>query len=102
MIFTITLAYEGKEYTYQHEFSETNDTYKTTEELAEYMYTEGNYACDCNRSDFITRNCDANFPEMECGDTIKLVSLTPRPTYQKRTIYLQQTSGLYLPEGLDV
>jgi hypothetical protein len=73
--FTIKLAYQGKQYTYTHEFYETNDAYKTVEELAEYMYTWGNYSCDCNKSDFIGRHCDKTFPEMKCGTEIQLVSV---------------------------
>ena len=97
MLFTITLEYQGRQYIYQQEFTETNDTYKTTEELVEYLYEEGNYACDCNRSDFIAEYCDEGFPEFECGREIKLVSLEPRPVYPERTIYLQQSNGLYVP-----
>lgn len=75
MIFTVTLAYQDKEYTYEHGFSETNGENMTAEELATYLYEEGNYACDCNRSDFINEHCDENFPEMGCGHTIRLLSL---------------------------
>ncbi len=36
----------------------------------EYIWTEGNYSCDCNRSSFLG---DAH---AKCGDTIRLVRLT--------------------------
>jgi hypothetical protein len=97
LIFTITLEYHGKQYTYQQEFTETNSAYKTTEELVEYLYEEGNYACDCNRSAFIAEHCDEDFPELECGREIKLVSLEPRPVYPEQTVFMQQASGLYVP-----
>ncbi len=46
----------------------------------EYMWEEGNYACDCNRRLFIARLTDPNFsaddPSLEpCGHTIQLISL---------------------------
>lgn len=42
---------------------------------AEFMWTDGNYNCDCNRSLYIGRQCDKSFPEMTCGEQIELVSL---------------------------
>jgi hypothetical protein len=42
--------------------------------VAHYIYEEGNYSCDCNRSLFLKRIgvvCD----ELECGETIKLSNL---------------------------
>lgn len=52
-------------------------------ESVEFMWREGNYGCDCNKRLFLARECqidpeniDAdNFDNMQCGDTIKLVSL---------------------------
>lgn len=73
--FEITLEYEGKTYTIIDTF-EAWDQYCDARYVAEYMYNEGNYACDCNRSQFIAEQCDASFPELECGDAIKLVSIT--------------------------
>lgn len=67
----VTLRYQGKEYTflydYIHEEKDAEGVY--------FNWTEGNFSCDCNRSDFIARFCDEDFPELECGDTIKLTSL---------------------------
>ncbi len=40
--------------------------------LSEFMFEEGNYSCDCNRSLFIQAT-DPSFPAYECGETIKLV-----------------------------
>jgi hypothetical protein len=100
LIFTITLEYQGEQYTYQHEItsSERQKAENWTDEvLAEYLYEEGNYACDCNRSDFIAEHCDKNFPELECGDTVNLISLEPRPVYPERNVYVQQAIGLYVP-----
>ena len=47
-----------------------------------FMYEEGNYSCDCNKSSFIKRQRDPQFPEMECGDEVELVDLII--TYEKR------------------
>lgn len=40
-----------------------------------FMWTEGNFGCDCNKSLFIQRQCDDDFPDRDCGDDIALVSL---------------------------
>lgn len=43
-------------------------------ESAAYMFEEGNYSCDCNRSSFLAA---AGHPveEMDCGDEIKMTDL---------------------------
>jgi len=61
--FIITLEYKNQKYS----FIDKNTTY--------FMWEEGNYSCDCNKSLFIQRNCCPDFPEMECGDRITLVSM---------------------------
>lgn len=45
----------------------------SAQQAAEWMFNEGNYACDCNRSLFINEYCDKDFPDMDCGDTIELI-----------------------------
>jgi hypothetical protein len=72
--FEITLEYEGKTYVIIDTF-EAWDEYRDACHVAEYMYTEGNYGCDCNRSQFIGKQCDENFPELPCGREINLVSI---------------------------
>lgn len=52
---------DGVRHPYEYDYG-----YGWSGELAEYMFMDGNYSCDCNRSDFI------GIEEMECGDTIKL------------------------------
>ena len=69
----ITLDYKGHIYSYTENFG-----YEYPADSARYMYEEGNYACDCNRSLFIERHCNDEFQEMGCGDEIKLVSLKIR------------------------
>lgn len=46
--------------------------YEYPKESALFMFTDGNYSCDCNKSLFIIRNCDRNFKELACGNEIKL------------------------------
>lgn len=42
----------------------------------EFMYTDGNYACDCNRKLFLARAKQQPEPvEDRCGDTLKIKSL---------------------------
>jgi len=67
----VTLRYKGKDYTflYYHIYKEQNTN------AVYFNWTEGNFSCDCNRSDFIVQYCCSSFPELECGSTIELVSL---------------------------
>lgn len=56
-----------------------NRDYETIEQ-AEFSWREGNCSCDCTRGDFIARTEDYDDPDLPCGDTIKLVSLTNAET----------------------
>jgi hypothetical protein len=68
----VTLEHEGKSYTLHPDFD--YDEF----DQADFVWTDGNFACDCNRSIFINEINDS-FPLLECGDTIKLTELKPRP-----------------------
>ncbi len=54
--------YDGKEFTFIKEFSDTMDA-----ETIAFIYCDGNWSCDCNRSLDIQHNCDKDFPELECS-----------------------------------
>lgn len=72
----ITLEYKGIRYHIQDEFSEwTTDENNNPVEGDCFIWTDGNYSCDCNRALFIQRVGFPDFPDMECGDAIKLVSI---------------------------
>jgi hypothetical protein len=66
----ITLSYKGKIYHIHDEWHEWTD-----ENFPPYIWMEGNYACDCNRSDFINNQCDPNFELINCGEEIKLITI---------------------------
>jgi hypothetical protein len=66
----VKLKYNNKEYEYNQDFS-----YEYPANLVHFMYEEGNYSCDCNRSLFIQRHCDSSFKEIGCGEKIQLMSL---------------------------
>lgn len=79
----VTLRHEGTDYTFTYPHPYRGKTREHAEAGMRYLWTEGNYGCDCNRFDFITVYCNVelvpegapgwlNFP---CGDTIELVSL---------------------------
>jgi hypothetical protein len=78
-----TLKYKGKQYTVHMDWGPSKDrTEEEDEHLAYYMWTDGNYSCDCNRLAFISDEYE-DFPDPEdenghidCGETVKLVSLT--------------------------
>lgn len=57
---------DGSEYAYCDDFG-----YGYSAGSARYMYEEGNYSCDCNRSEFL-RNLGVPIDELDCGDTIEM------------------------------
>lgn len=68
-IFVGTFEHEGKQYILHYNFG-----YEYPEEQAEFMFEDGNYSCDCNRSIFINREYDTNInPDCNCGDSIELI-----------------------------
>lgn len=67
-IFVGTFKYKDKEFILHYDFG-----YGYSEESAIFMFEDGNYACDCNRSIFIRQEYGENtIPELDCGDEIKL------------------------------
>lgn len=124
MRYTITLAYEDKEYTFQDTYDYQGwDAERDADYRVTWMYTEGDFGCDCNRSDFLYQYCNVDFrgnPRAEldtgytsgevytlpCGDTITLVSIKdgdrvvwPEPPSPMPPVYVQRQSGLYVPES---
>lgn len=68
-VFVGTFQYEYTDFIIHYDFG-----YEYPEESAIYMFTDGNYACDCNRSLFIRREYGENsIPELDCGDEIMLI-----------------------------
>lgn len=76
----VTLRHGGIDYDFFQRYGEPHPVTGIADDDpihgARYMWEEGNFDCDCNRSLFIGEHCDASFPEMECGEDIKLISLT--------------------------
>jgi hypothetical protein len=64
----ITVKYRGKEYSFEYDFG-----YEYPIVDAKYMFSTGNYSCDCDLSLFI-RSDYPDFPELKCGDEIRMVS----------------------------
>jgi len=56
----------GKKYPFEYDFG-----YAYEPESAEYMFFDGNYSCDCNKSNFLSDKYP-EITEMECGDEIVL------------------------------
>ena len=69
----VELEFKGKTYSFDYDFGEYSI------QGAEFMFTEGNYSCDCNKSQFIREHCDPKFPEFPCSDEIKLTGLFLKP-----------------------
>ena len=59
------LVYNGKEYPYEYDFG-----FGYPVESAHYMWEDGNYSCDCNKSLFLSR-IHEEVSELNCGDTIE-------------------------------
>lgn len=67
-IFVGIFVYKEKEFILHMDFG-----YEYPEESAIFMFTEGNYGCDCNRSLFIrNQHGDDAMPELSCGCEIEL------------------------------
>jgi hypothetical protein len=66
---TLTLP-DGRVFPYRHEFDGPDDT----ETMAEFLYTDGNYACDCNLSESLY-DAGHDVALMPCGNTIALTDL---------------------------
>ena len=66
VVFMSLVAPDGSEYAYCDDFG-----YGYSAGSARYMYEEGNYSCDCNRSEFL-RNLGVPIDELDCGDTIEM------------------------------
>ena len=64
------LEYGGKTYPIKYDFG-----HNYTTDGAEYMFTEGNYSCDCNLSIFIRERYGQVIPELPCGEEIKMSNL---------------------------
>jgi len=62
----VTLEYNGILYSFVDEYISFPD----------FIWEEGNYSCDCNRSDFIKIYCNEYFPGLPCGDSIKLIDIS--------------------------
>ena len=69
-IFVANLKYKDMVYTIHCDFG-----YEYPEEQAIFMFEEGNYSCDCNRSLFIQEEYGENaIDELDCGEEIKMVN----------------------------
>lgn len=62
------LVYQGKEYALEHDFG-----YAYPVDAAHYMFEDGNYSCDCNRSLFLAEKYEG-FPELDCGHEVELAA----------------------------
>lgn len=59
---------DGRVFGYAYDFG-----YAYPPDSARYMWHEGNYSCDCNRSSFLA-DAGHNVAEMDCGESIELTN----------------------------
>lgn len=68
-IFVGILKYKDREFIIHYDFG-----YEFPEKKAIFMFEDGNYSCDCNKSLFIQREYGEDvIEELNCGDEIELV-----------------------------
>ena len=68
-VFVGTFKYKDKEFVIHYDFG-----YEFEEERAIFMFKQGNYACDCNRSLFIQREYGEDvIPFLNCGGEIEML-----------------------------
>ena len=68
-VFVGVFEYQGKQFMLREKF-----VHEYPAESAEFMFLQGNYSCDCNRSRFIRRQWGEDaMPELDCGCEIKLL-----------------------------
>lgn len=68
-IFVGDFIYEDRKFTLHYDFG-----YEYPEDSAIFMFEEGNYSCDCNRSLFIRdKYGEDSIPELNCGCKIELL-----------------------------
>lgn len=63
----IVFEFQDEYYFFEYDFG-----YDYGSDNAQWMFDEGNYGCDCNRSLFI-RQQEPLFPEMNCSELIEIV-----------------------------
>ena len=72
----ISLKYNDKTYDIEYDFGFAfKDTFEECKQLAEYMFYEGNYSCDCNKLIFIDikYNLGLDIDTVECGEEIEII-----------------------------
>ncbi len=68
VVAVMDMTYNGKLYPFEFEFQDDISI-----DVAEYIFIDGNYACDCNRSMFLSEKYpDEDIQELDCGDTIEV------------------------------
>ena len=71
----ITLEYNKKDYSFIYNWGERYPI-----DAAYFMFREGNYSCDCNKSIFLKKYCSLNIKELQCGELIKLKKIDHEKT----------------------
>ena len=66
-VVNVTLSFDESKYSFSYDCG-----YEYPEEAALFIFQDGNYSCDCNKSLFIREFCDKEFPKFPCGKKIKL------------------------------
>lgn len=68
----------------------TWDSEEDLESAILYMFTEGNYSCDCNKQDFLDRAHQTERPDdydSSCGDTLEIKELWMiRPDFTEKQL----------------
>jgi hypothetical protein len=57
------------------------------DDVADYLWRDGNYACDCNRALFFARAGGEEDPEVKCGTSLFTVT---KVEYEGEIVYLEK------------
>jgi hypothetical protein len=70
-IAVVTLGYQDKTFTIEKDFD-----YEYQGNMVIYMFTEGNYSCDCNLSTMIrAKYGEDSIPQLNCGSEIEVKNI---------------------------
>lgn len=71
-------------------------------DASEFLWSEGNYGCDCNRHLFFARAANDGEPDVECGDgrfAIRITAPDGRVLYDETENIPGTNSANYLQTG---
>jgi len=80
-------SYNGNKFVYEDRESEVGSLWLST--LAEYVWTDGNDSCDCNRAHLVGKE------SLPCGETVRIEKIEPiDPQWNMWSLYLNEDASV--------